>query len=89
MIVGVFAEPVPLDVGLIQDRELEVRGTLMYRRDDYIDAIRALSAGDIHSQPLLSKCFLFREYQQAYDFIEVNRERVMKVMMDLDEPGAN
>jgi len=89
VIVGVFAEPVPLDVGLIQDRELELRGTLMYRRDDYIDAIRALSAGDIHSQPLLTKCFPFREYPQAYDFIEANRERVMKVMMDLDEPAAN
>jgi L-iditol 2-dehydrogenase len=83
VIVGVFPEPVPFDLGLIQDREIEVRGTLMYRQNDYLDAIRALSAGNIHGQPLVSKSFPFREYLAAYDFIEANRERVMKVMMEV------
>ena len=83
VIVGVFPEPVPFDLGLIQDREIEVRGTLMYRQNDYLDAIRALSAGNIHGQPLVSKSFPFREYRQAYAFIEANRERVMKVMMEV------
>jgi len=88
VIVEVFAEPVPLDVELIQDRELEVRGTLMYRRNDHMDAIRALSGGDIGGHRLLSRCFPFREYREVYEFIEANRESELKVMIELDYVGT-
>lgn len=34
--------------------------------------------------PLLTRSFSFRDYREAYAFIEENRESVMKVMIDLD-----
>jgi L-iditol 2-dehydrogenase len=85
IVVGVFSDRPEIDLGLVQDRELEVRGTLMYRREDYVDAVRCLSEGGIISKPLLTKSFSFRNYPEAYLFIEANREKVMKVMIELGE----
>jgi L-iditol 2-dehydrogenase len=85
IVVGVFGDRPSVDLGLVQDRELELRGTLMYQRQDYVDAIRCLAEGGITTGPLLTKCFSFRHYPEAYTFIEENREEVMKVMIDLDE----
>ena len=87
VIVGVFEDRAPIDLGLVQDRELELRGTLMYQRQDYVDAIRCLAEGGITSAPLLSKTFDFRHYPEAYIFIERHHEEIMKVMIDLDEIG--
>jgi threonine dehydrogenase-like Zn-dependent dehydrogenase len=57
----------------------------MYQRQDYADAIRCLAEGGITADPLLTKTFAFRRYPEAYAFIEENREKVMKVMINLDE----
>jgi L-iditol 2-dehydrogenase len=86
IVVGVFGDRPAIDLGLVQDRELELRGTLMYQRQDYVDAIRCLTEGGIKAAPLLTKSFSFRHYPEAYTFIEENREEVMKVMIDLDAP---
>lgn len=85
VIVGVFGDRPAVDLGLVQDRELEIRGTLMYQRQDYLDAIRCLAEGGIAVGPLLTRNFSFRHYPEAYAYIEENREKVMKVMLDLDE----
>jgi L-iditol 2-dehydrogenase len=85
IIVGVFGERPGFDLGLVQDRELEVRGTLMYQRQDYVDSIRCLAGSGIKADPLLTRSFPFRQYPEAYAFIEENREAVMKVMIDLDD----
>jgi len=85
VIVGVFGEHPEINLGLVQDRELELRGTLMYQRQDYVDAIRALAEGGIRIDPLLTKSFPFRQYLAAYKFIDANRDAVMKIMIDLDD----
>ena len=83
VVVGVFGDRPEIDLGLVQDRELEVRGTLMYQRQDYVDAIRCLAEGGVITLPLLTRSFPFRSYPEAYRFIEGNRENVMKVMIEL------
>jgi L-iditol 2-dehydrogenase len=59
----------------------------MYQRQDYVDAILCLAEGGITVDPLLTKTFSFRHYPEAYAYIEENREAVMKIMIDLDEPA--
>jgi L-iditol 2-dehydrogenase len=85
VVVGVFGDRPQIDLGLVQDRELEMRGTLMYQRQDYLEAIRCLSEGGITVAPLLTRRFPFRQFPEAYAFIESTREKVMKVMLELDE----
>jgi L-iditol 2-dehydrogenase len=83
IIVGVFAEKPSVDIGLVQDKELRLIGTLMYREEDYRVAVDLIRAGRVNLKPLMSKHFPFKEYPQAYKFIEQNRERTMKVFIDL------
>jgi L-iditol 2-dehydrogenase len=85
VVVGVFGDRPAIDLGLVQDRELEMRGSLMYQRRDYVDAIRCLAEGGITVDALLTRNFSFRHYPEAYAYIEENREKVMKVMIELDE----
>jgi len=39
IVVGVYPEEVKVNMGFVQDRELRLIGTLMYREEDYLDAI--------------------------------------------------
>jgi len=85
VVAGVFGDRPCVDLGLVQDRELELRGTLMYQRQDYRDAIDCLAQGGITVPPLLTRSFAFRQYPEAYAFIEGHREEVMKVMIHPDD----
>ena len=87
VVAGVFADRPRIDLGLVQDRELRLVGTLMYQHHDYTDAIRCLAESGVITQPLLTVSFPFLEYPDAYRFIDANRDRVMKVMINLDPVG--
>ena len=81
--VGVFAEPPQVDMGLVQDHELNLHGTLMYQRGDYERAIELIDAGEVVTKPLMSRHFALQQYPAAYECIEHGGDRVMKVFIDL------
>ena len=81
--VGVFAEKPRIDLGLVQDRELNMIGTLMYQYADYVEAVNLIEKGNIITDPLFSKHFAFAEYADAYRFIDEQRDKTMKVFIDL------
>lgn len=83
VIVAVFQEKPPVDVAIIQDRELHVIGSLMYRHPDYEEAVAGIAAGDIRTQPLESSHFPFERYLEAYRFIEEQGPECLKVFVDL------
>jgi len=83
VIVGVFGEKPRLDIGLVQDKELRLIGTLMYKVLDYWTAIDLVRSGQIRLKPLMTKHFPFDQYPEAYRYIEKNRDRAMKVFIDL------
>lgn len=83
IVVGVFGEKPRLDLGLVQDRELNLRGTLMYQRPDYERAVELIASGQVITDPLFSRHFGLDEYQAAYEFIDSQRDRTMKVFIDL------
>lgn len=81
--VGVFAEPPQVDLGLVQNNELNLHGTLMYQRGDYERAVELIDAGKVATRPLMSRHFAFEEYPAAYECIEHEGDRLMKVFIDL------
>jgi L-iditol 2-dehydrogenase len=83
IVVGVFGEKPRVDLGFVQDRELTLRGTLMYKREDYQRAIELIAAGGIATDPLISKHFTLSEYLSAYKFIDEAGDRTMKVLIDV------
>ena len=83
VVVGVFGERPRVDLGLVQDRELILRGTLMYRREDYERAVELIAAGAIATDPLIGEHYPLEDYARAYEHIDQAHDRVMKVMIDL------
>ena len=67
------------------EHELTLVGTMMYRHEDYLDAVEQVAAGRIRLEPLVTNRFAFAEYDEAYRFIAANKERCMKVIVDLEK----
>lgn len=85
ILVAVFAKMAKVDLAVLNDHELDLNTTMMYRHEDYVDAIRLVGEGKIQLKPLMSKHFAFKDFQQAYEYIDNNRETTMKVLIDVDE----
>lgn len=84
ILVAVYAGLAHCDLAKLNDSELDLNTTMMYRHEDYLDAIRLVSEGQIQLKPLMSKHFAFRDYLAAYEYIDSNREITMKVLIDVD-----
>ena len=84
ILVAVFAGMATVDLFTLNDHELDLDTTMMYRHEDYVEAIRLVQEGKIHLAPLQSKHFAFEDYVKAYQYIEANRETTMKVLIDVD-----
>lgn len=83
VVVGVFGEKPRIDMGLVQDRELNLHGTLMYQRPDYERAVELINTGAVVTAPLFSKHFSMEDYLEAYRFIDTQRDKTMKVFIDV------
>ena len=73
-----------MDLAKLNDSELDLNTTMMYRHADYVDAIRFVKEGKIQLKPLMSKHCAFADYLQAYQCIDDNRETTMKMLVDVD-----
>ncbi|MEU9823091.1 zinc-binding dehydrogenase [Pseudonocardia alni] len=66
VVLGVAAGPVPVRLDLIQDREIVVRGSLMFVGDDFRTAIDYLSRGVVTPADLVTAVVGLDEAQRAY-----------------------
>lgn len=85
ILVAVFAGEAKVDLAVLNDHELDLNTTMMYRNEDYIDAIRLVNEKKVVLAPLISKHFAFRDYLKAYQYIDANRESTMKVIINVQE----
>ena len=72
----------------LNDHELDLNTSMMYRHEDYLEAIRLVNEGKVRLEPPMSRHFPFRDYLAAYRYIDANREPTMKVLIDVDESEA-
>jgi L-iditol 2-dehydrogenase len=84
VVVGVFSGKPRADLGLVQDRELSLVGTLMYQKRDYERAIELVADGRLSLDPLVTHHVPFSEYLSAYELIEKAAGNSLKVMIVLD-----
>jgi len=83
VVVGVFGDKPRINLGLVQDRELNIHGTLMYQIQDYKRAVELIAFGGIITEPLISRHFAMDDYLQAYRFIDQQGDKTMKVFIDI------
>lgn len=85
VLVAVFAGMATIDLAVANDHELDIKSTMMYRHDDYVDAIQLVNDRKVFLKPLISKVFPFKEYLNAYQYIDENREQTMKVLINVSD----
>ena len=83
IVAGVFEENPTINMGFVGEHELKLIGTLMYKHEDYEEAVEFISQGKICTEPLVTKHFPFDQYDDAYQFIDQQGPETMKVMIDL------
>lgn len=84
ILVAVYAGMANVDLAVLNDHELDLNTTMMYRHEDYVEAIRLVNENKVSLRPLISQHFAFRDYLAAYQYIDNNRESTMKVIIDVD-----
>ena len=84
VVVGVFGDLATVDMAAVQDHELTLLGSAMYREEDYIKAIELVAAGKIEFEALITHRFGFRKFKKGYDTIDLEKDKAMKVMINME-----
>lgn len=72
-----------IDLSVADDLGLDIKSTMMYRHDDYLDSIRLVNTEKVQLKLLISKTFAFKDYVKAYQYIDNNRKTTMKVIINV------
>ena len=83
VVVGVYPSKISADMGLVQDRELNIRGSLMYKIEDYHAGVELIQKKLIETDRVITNSFLFEDYLKAYQFIEDAKGKSLKVMIEV------
>ena len=83
LIVGVFGDKPAVDMSVVCEHELTLKGSMMYRHEDFEQAVEWIASGEVQTDPLVSKHFAFEDFDKAYAFIDAEGDKAMKVMIDL------
>ncbi len=81
--VAVYEEHPRVDMSVVGDRELTIIGTLMYKKEDFTEAVELVASGQVVLEPMYSEHFPFEQFLDAYKFIDAQGEKSMKVFVDL------
>ncbi len=85
ILVAVFDKKANIDLAILNDHELDLNTSMMYRNEDYLKAIELVNSGKVVLDSLVTARFKFTDYEKAYKFIDDNREKTMKVIIDVCE----
>ncbi|MDR1711595.1 MAG: alcohol dehydrogenase catalytic domain-containing protein [Propionibacteriaceae bacterium] len=75
MTVGVPHGPVNVDLPLLQDHQIEIRGTITYLPRDYSRAAELISSGVIAADDYITSCFALDDAEAAFDAARSGKER--------------
>lgn len=84
IVVGVFGDLGTINMGFVQDHELSLVGSAMYREEDYLKAIEIVGAGLIEFDALITHRVKFMDYKKAYDIIDEQKDKAMKVIIEME-----
>ncbi|MBN1836770.1 MAG: alcohol dehydrogenase catalytic domain-containing protein [Spirochaetales bacterium] len=82
VVCGVFGEQIRFNMGLVQDREIEMIGSLMYTRRDVHGAIHLLNGGALDTALVISKEYQLDQAEEAFRQA-LHGEEVIKVLFNV------
>ena len=86
MLVGVPGEDLTVNAALIQDGEIDLKGSLMYVRRDFLEAIDLVESGQIDVNKLISHRFAFKDIDEAFELAvdESKNDETMKILVKME-----
>ena len=81
VVAGVFEKPPAVNMAFVGEHELKIIGTMMYKHEDYLEAVDMLSAKKILVEPLITNYFPFAGFLDAYRFIDEQKDKTLKVII--------
>jgi len=84
VVVGVFAEMANINLGFVQDKELRLIGTAMFREYAFNEAIELVEKGLIELDALITNHVPFDDFMRAYSIADEQKDKVMKIMVIMD-----
>lgn len=81
VVVGNFKEPFPLEISALQRREVDLIGSFLYKKDDFIQAIQWLQEGRINVEGMVSGIYSLDALPDAFQYIEENPAKVFKLLI--------
>lgn len=85
VIVANYKEPVQIELPLLQRREIDMLGIMMYLREDFERAIELMTRKAVRTAPLISDYFDIRRMEEVYPYIDAHPDKVMKVIVKVSE----
>jgi len=83
VIVGVPPADPHIRLSWVQDRELDLRGTLMYRRPDFEEARDLIASGRIQTEPLITARYPIESIAEAMDELMSHPENNLKTLITI------
>ncbi len=83
VIVGVPPADPHIRLSWVQDRELDLRGTLMYRRPDFEEARDLIADGRIQTEPLITARYPMESIAEAMDELLSHPENNLKTLITI------
>ena len=84
IVVGVFEKKTTISMALVQDKEIDIKGVLMYNIEDYISALDLIQRKHVNLEALLFKIIPFQEYPNVYTLIDNNKDKALKVLIKME-----
>ena len=85
VVIGVVPDLCAVNMGFVQDHELSIIGSAMYRTEDYLQAIELVSNGLVELNALITHRVPFSRYIDAYKLVEEQKDKAMKIMIDMEK----
>ncbi|MBD3213158.1 MAG: alcohol dehydrogenase catalytic domain-containing protein, partial [Candidatus Lokiarchaeota archaeon] len=84
IVVGVFGEETKIQMAYVQDRELELIGSLMYTRRDFTEAVQMLANKEVPPELFISKIMPLEKAQHAFEQA-FNKEENLKIILEVNK----
>jgi L-iditol 2-dehydrogenase len=81
VVVGVFGANASVSMGLVQDREIELVGTLMYRKEQFSEALWLLESGRVDGLSLVTHRFPLIEAAVAFALLTEKNSGAIKALL--------
>lgn len=81
ILVGVPEKRIRVDLALVNDRELELIGSMMYVRKDFLTALDTIRTKKVQIKSLVTHYFKLQEVERAFELLLSGKDRVVKVLV--------